>query len=185
MALSGKPRRIVTALDDEGLTYIARVEEVPGRRSQQLPPEVLARSYPRGAPDVRVVWDYDQLPVELPADPGLEPSGKLPGPQGARVSVTIFPPGWEGEMFWSNRVDIIWVMSGELTYVTDRGDEIVVGQGDLLIQNGANKAFFNRGSEPVYMGALMLGAVQAGPTPPIERYHGPPEGLRYADGAAP
>jgi hypothetical protein len=183
MALSGRPRRIVTALDEQGMTYIARVEEVPAHRSGRLPPDVQARSYPHGAPDVRVVWDWEELPVILPADPDAEPMGALPGPLGARVSVTIFPPGWEGEMFWSSRLDILWVMAGELTYVTDRGDEIVVGTGDLVVQNGANKAFFNRGSEPVHMGAVMLGAVQRGPTPPLESYHGQPEGLRYIDGA--
>jgi hypothetical protein len=182
MALNGKPRRIVTAIDEDGMTYIARVEEVPPDRSQALPADVQARSYPQGVPDVRVVWDCDRLPVTLPADPARQPTGKLPGPQGVRVSVTILPPGWAGEMFWSNRVDILWVMAGELTYVTDRGDEIAVGQGDLVIQNGANKAFFNRGSEPVYMGAMMLSAVQAGVTPPVERYHGPSDGLRYASG---
>lgn len=163
------------------MSYIARVEEVAAGRSKGLPDDVRARSYPGGIPDVRVVWDCEQLPVELPVDPDDQPSGQLPGPRGARVSVTIFPPGWEGEMFWSSRVDILWVMSGELTYMTDRGDEIVVGQGDLLIQNGANKAFFNRGSDPVYMGAVMLGAIQAGPTPPLEQYHGPPEALRYVE----
>jgi len=109
---TAKPRRIVTALDEDGKTYIARVEEVPGGRSQGLPDEVRRRSYPKGVPDVRVVWDCDQLPAVLPADPEAEPSGRLPGPQGVRVSVTIFPPGWEGEMFWSNRVDAggdLWV----------------------------------------------------------------------------
>jgi hypothetical protein len=188
MALPGdlspiaKPRRIVTALDADSKTYIARVEEVPSGRSQGLPDEIRRRSYPKGVPDVRVVWDCDELPAVLPSDPAAEPSGRLPGPHGVRVSVTIFPPGWEGEMFWSSRVDILWVMSGELTYVTDRGDEIVVGPGDLVLQNGANKAFFNRGSEPVHMGAVMVAALQSGPTPPLDHYHGPPEGLRYADG---
>jgi hypothetical protein len=183
MTQSGKPRRIVTAQDADGLTYIARVEEVPGGRSRGLPDDVRRRSYPRGTPDVRVVWDCDQLPAVLPADPEAEPSGRLPGSQGARVSVTIFPPGWEGEMFWSNRVDILWVMAGELTYITDRGDEIVISAGDLVVQNGANKKFLNRGSLPVHMGALMIPAVQSGLTPPLEQYHGPPEGLRYLDGA--
>jgi uncharacterized cupin superfamily protein len=84
-------------------------------------------------------------------------------------------------MFWSSRVDILWVMAGELTYVTDRGDEIVVGPGDLVVQNGANKAFFNRGQVPVHMGAVMCGAVQTDRTPPLEQYHGPRDGLRFSE----
>jgi hypothetical protein len=174
------PRRIVTALDESGLSYIALVEEVPGGVSQQLAPDIQARAYPHGMPDVRVVWECDALPAILPADPGARPTGHLPGPQGVRISVTIFPPGWEGELFWSSRVDILWVMTGELTYVTDCGDETVIGAGDLLIQNGVNKAFFNRGAEPVQMGAVMCGAAQAGPTPPPERYLGPADGVHLA-----
>jgi hypothetical protein len=29
----------------------------------------------------------------------------------------------------------------------------------------------------------MVAALQAGPTPPLDQYHGPPEGLRYAERA--
>ena len=181
MSPARAPRRIVTALDEQGRSYVARVEQVPAARSERLPPEIEARSYPHGVPDVRVVWDCDELPCVLPVDPEASASGTLPGPRGVRVSVTILPPGWEGEMFWSSRVDVLWVMSGELTYVTDRGDETVVGAGDLVIQNGVNKALFNRGAEPVHMGAVMCGAIQTGTTPPRDRYHGPRDGLRFGD----
>jgi uncharacterized cupin superfamily protein len=175
------PRRIVTALDADGMSYIARVEEIPAEGTASLPPDVAARSYPNGVPEVRVVWDCEQLPAVLPADPEARPSGRLPGAQGVRVSVTTLPPGWQGETFWSNRVDVLWVLSGELTYVTDRGDEVVLAGGDLLVQNGVNKAFHNRGDEPVQLGAVMVGAVQSGATPPLDRYHGPHEDLRYRD----
>jgi quercetin dioxygenase-like cupin family protein len=177
MASEGKPRRIITAQDADGRTRLARVEEVPQVSGATLPADVLARNYPPGAPDVRVVWGTEELPFALPADPD-PPSVALPGPRGIRVSVTTFPPGWTGEMFWSERVDVLWVMSGELTYVTDGGDEVVVEPGDIVIQNGANKAFHNRGAEPVRMGAVMCGAVFAGATPPMSQYHGPPRGPR-------
>ena len=71
---------------------------------------------------------------------------------------------------------------GDLVVTPPTGGVVVVGPGDLVLQNGANKAFFNRGSEPVHMGAVMVAALQSGPTPPLDHYHGPPEGLRYADG---
>jgi quercetin dioxygenase-like cupin family protein len=173
MASEGKPRRIVTGQDAVGKTRLVRVEEVPRESGADLPADVLARNYPHGAPDVRVVWGCEALPFELPAGPE-PPSTSLPGPRGVRVSVTTFPPGWTGEMFWSERVDVLWVMSGELTYVTDGGDEVVVEPGDIVIQNGANKAFHNRGSVPVRMGAVMCGAEFVGATPPPDAYHGPP-----------
>ena len=175
MTADGKPRRIVTAPDEHGLTRLARIEEVPRESAAALPPEVLARNYPQGMPDVRAVWGTDELPFALPAD-GEPPSLGLPGPRGVRVSVTQLPPGWSGETFWSERVDVLWVMAGALTYVTDGGDEVLVEPGDIVIQNGANKAFHNRGDVPVILGAVMCGAVYAGETPPAERYHGPPRG---------
>jgi hypothetical protein len=171
----GKPRRIVTAPDAHGRTRLAHVGEVPSEAAAELPADVLARNYPHGMPDVRAVWGSEELPFRLPAD-GEPPSLELPGPRGIRVSVTQLPPGWAGEMFWSERVDVLWVMAGELTYVTDGGDEIVVEPGDIVIQNGANKAFHNRGEVPVMMGAVMCGAVYSGATPPAGQYHGPPRG---------
>jgi quercetin dioxygenase-like cupin family protein len=101
-----------------------------------------------------------------------------PGGKGFRVSLMTYPPGWKGEMFWSNRVDLIWILSGELTYVTDGGDEVVLRPGDVVIQNGTNKAFMNRGSEPVWFGAVCCGAIRVGPTPPPEQFHGTQETLR-------
>jgi hypothetical protein len=173
VTIEGKPRRIVTAQDEGGRTRLARVEEVPREAAAALPREVLARNYPHGMPDVRAVWGTDELPFRLPCD-GEPPSLTLPGPRGIRVSVTQLPAGWIGEMFWSERVDVLWVMAGELTYVTDGGDEVVVEPGDIVIQNGANKALHNRGDVPVMMGAVMCGAVFEGETPPDEAYHGPP-----------
>lgn len=176
MTADGKPRRIVTGHDEQGRTRLLRVEEVPRESAAELPADVLARNYSDGMPDVRAVWGCDELPFALPVDPDDPPSAQLPGPRGIRVSSTEFPPGWTGRMFWSERVDVLWVMSGKLTYVTDGDDEVVVEPGDIVIQNGANKAFHNRGDEPVLMGAVMCGAVFAGATPPAEQYHGPPRG---------
>src|ERR1700759_3434867 len=66
MTPDGKPRRIVTAPDEHGRTRLARVEEVPRESAAELPPEVLARNYPHGMPDVRAVWGTDELPFALP-----------------------------------------------------------------------------------------------------------------------
>src|SRR4051794_37632716 len=79
MAAEGKPRRIITAPDSDGRTRLARVEEVPAVSGAALPPDVLARNYPHGAPDVRVVWGTEELPFTLPAGPE-PPSTALPGP---------------------------------------------------------------------------------------------------------
>ncbi len=180
------PRRIVTALGPDGKSYLARVEELePTDVSQwEANAEALKVGYPRWAegehPESRTVWGCDQLPFVLPSDPAGTPHGRHmpPGGSGFRVSLMTYPPGWAGEMFWSNRVDVIWILSGELTYVTDGGDEVVLRPGDVVIQNGTNKAFHNRGSVAVWMGAVCCGAIRVGTTPPAEQYHGTQENLQ-------
>jgi len=172
MAEPRRPRRIVTGLDDRGRSLLVRVDEVPPSTRLNISEETVARSYPHGPPAVHAIWSCDELPFELPVDPAAVPSGAHPGPLGMRVSVTVFPPGWQGEMFWSDRVDVLWMMAGELRYVTDSGEEIAFGPGDILIQNGTNKAFFNDRDEPAQMGCVMLGAVRRGRTPPEHQFHG-------------
>ena len=174
MTTEWQPRRIVTALDDEGKSYLVRVEPVPPSAPVNVPADSISRSYPQGPPAVHAVWSCDELPFALPADPQEIPTGAHPGPLGLRLSVTVFPPGWRGEMFWSNRVDFLWMMSGRLLYTTDRGDEIVFGSGDIVIQNGTNKAFLNNWDEPAIMGSVLCGAVRRGNAPPAHEYHGPP-----------
>jgi quercetin dioxygenase-like cupin family protein len=175
------PRRIVTALDERGVSYLARVEELAAAGPDVGRPDSADVAYPGwrdgDRPDVRVAWGCDELPFRLPVDPEATPSGAHPGPLGVRVSVVTYPAGWQGEMFWSNRVDVLWMLAGELVYRTDGGDEVVLRPGDVVIQNGTNKAFENRSAEPVTFGAVMFGAVNAGPTPPRERFHGAPHEL--------
>jgi hypothetical protein len=181
------PRRIVTALREDGTSYIARVDELDrsgfhprGDSPEEL--EMLAVAYPRWQegelPDVRVVWGRNHLPFELPNDPQETPGGGIGGPDSVRFSITIYPPGWEGEYFWANRMNILWVLRGALTYRTDSGDEVVAEPGDTIVQNGTNNAFFNRGDEDVWMAAAMFTARRvAGPTPPRERFQGTQEQL--------
>src|SRR3954470_251256 len=123
-----RPRRIVTGLREDGKSYIAIDEELaaPDWAGQPINTnDRVSIAYPRGLPNVAAVWSIDELPAELPWD-GEAPSGTHPGPRGVRVSMGMYPPGWRGELFWSNRVDILWVAKGELTYVTDSGEEVVV-----------------------------------------------------------
>jgi hypothetical protein len=169
-----RPRRIVTALRGDGLSHIAldeELEQAPRTGQPMDSGDRVTSAYPRGIPDVSAIWSVDELPAQLPWN-GELPSGAHPGARGVRVSMGIYPPGWSGEMFWSNRLDILWVAKGELTYVTDSGDEVVVTPGDIVVQNGTNKSFHNRGSEDMWMGAVMLGATRVGETPPRDAFHG-------------
>jgi mannose-6-phosphate isomerase-like protein (cupin superfamily) len=49
------------------------------------------------------------------------------------------------------------VLSGEMTMLLDEG-EVVLRAGDILVQRGTAHAWSNRGSEPVVMAVVILGA---------------------------
>lgn len=186
--------RYITALGPDGRSRIARVDDLsePDESPQAMDPEALRVAYPRWAegerPDTRGVIQVDRLPLRLPTDGNDDVVGSRPGEHGVRISVTTYPPGWNGEMFWSNRVDVLLILSGTLTYVTDSGDKLLLRPGDTVVQNGTCKAFRNDGDEDAVMYAVMFGATHVGRTPPGDRYHGRPdeyqEILRRAIGAS-
>jgi hypothetical protein len=169
-------RRVVTAVDQDGRSYVARDEALQEMDYDAVDPAQMAMPYPRWGdgehPGISIVWGSGGLPFEHPVDPGETPSGALPGPDAPhalRVSSISYPPGWEGELFWTLTTDLIFVISGELTQVLDGGDEVTVGAGDVLIQNGTNKRMCNRGDVPANIGVVMCAAVAAGRTPPADR----------------
>jgi hypothetical protein len=166
------PRRVVTKLGDDGKSYIARDEELAEMDYGTVDPARMKNTYPGWGegehPEIRVVWGTTQLPFRQPEQQDAPPSesGEMPsGRPFVRMSHITYPPGWQGEMFWTNTTDVIWIISGEFTYVTDSGDEVTLRPGDTLIQNGTNKSLQNRGSEPAVIGVVMCATERVGPSP--------------------
>jgi quercetin dioxygenase-like cupin family protein len=166
-----RPRRVVTGTDGDGKSYYARVEEID---------EV---DYPavglEGDPfrhRVWRVWGIDRLPDIVPSS-GTEapeaprPAPLEPEPLGVVVTMTSVAPTDEPTaMRWRDTMDVVFVMSGELAYRTDGGDEVDLRPGDVLIQNGTNHAWHNRGEEPALLGVASFAGVRFGRTPPPEDY---------------
>jgi uncharacterized cupin superfamily protein len=168
-------RRVVTEVREDGKSYIARVDEMDAD-SEAIPPDTVPVAYPEYTegkhPGINALWGTGALPFHHPVDVENPPTGNFwetcTNPTGLRVSQITYYPGHEGEFFWTQTTDFIFIVSGELTCVVDSGDEIVLRQGDLMVQNGTNKAWFNRGTEPAVMACVMTGTVFDGPTPPPE-----------------
>lgn len=177
------PRRIVTALAEDGTSYLARNEELHDDMAERTDLESMRVAYPRfeqgERPGTYTVWGAQELPFTLPSDPDVTPPGTHvpPGNPGFRLGLLSYPPGWKGELFWSNRVDFLIILEGEFTYATET-DEVVLRPGDVVVQNGTNKAFSNDGDVPVWAVGLCFGAIRVGPTPPHEQFHGTPETLQ-------
>jgi quercetin dioxygenase-like cupin family protein len=167
------PRRIVTALDQEGLSRLARIEDVAEDDYSLIDPRSVAVPYPRWAqgehPEIRVVWGHSGLPPRFPNDASTQTPGGFPQPGDLRVSLVTYAPGHEGEFFWADTFDVVFVVAGELTYETDGGETMILREGDVVLQYATNKALHNRGTRPATIGTVMIGGRRVGPTPPRER----------------
>jgi len=61
-------------------------------------------------------------------------------------------------MHTTDTVDYGIVISGEICLELDDGAQVVLKQGDCVIQNGTHHAWINRGTEPCLMAFVMIGA---------------------------
>jgi mannose-6-phosphate isomerase-like protein (cupin superfamily) len=64
-------------------------------------------------------------------------------------------------MHRTDTVDMLLVISGEITLELDDGVERTLGPGDVVIQNGTRHRWHNRGTEPVVMACALVGASRA------------------------
>jgi hypothetical protein len=131
------------------------------------------------------LWGTDAIPVPLPSDGSVDylPTRFAPA-TGARVLVVTYPPAddrplsggsevdsavvpsdggrYESNdpasgLHQTNTVDIVLVLSGEIGLEQDDGAQVVLSEGDVLVQNGARHAWRLRGVE-CKVAFFMLGA---------------------------
>lgn len=91
----------------------------------------------------------------------LSDTWSLDPPAGGHVfRLSIFPPAAPGEEPWMHRtetVDYALILEGELTLVMDES-ETVLRPGDVVVQQGANHGWINRGTKPVRMAVVLIDA---------------------------
>jgi quercetin dioxygenase-like cupin family protein len=118
------PRRLVTGLDAQGRSAVV----IDG-------------------PAANVIWRAEDLPAsnDGAADAG---GGRLRFPtQGVEFVFADFPPGSASGMHATDTLDLIVVVSGEVTFVTETG-EALLRAGDVLVDRGVQHAWRNDGPAP-------------------------------------
>lgn len=195
------PKRIVTGLREDGVSYFARVEEVE---------EVdYASTYPRLADnpnrfiEIYRMWAMDQMPIVLPVDgltapidgnPGadetaeaLRRSSPQPRTGGVRITLIKYLPGKSKNqrLHWHDTFDLQWLIAGELVTIMDDGSEVTMTAGDLVVQHGTRHDWECRSDVGAVLALVQFGVERTGKRPPDEGFQDhTPEGLAEEMSAA-
>jgi mannose-6-phosphate isomerase-like protein (cupin superfamily) len=174
------PRRVVTGHSNNGKSVF--VSDGPSPRHEAF------AGMPGFAITAVWATDHGMTALPGSNDPTAAMTTFVPAPGGTRLVVTVLPPETQGAaqssnaealgeqlaarlpglaqamepdnpgMHTTDTVDYDIVMSGELTLELDDGAVVKLGPGDVVIQNGTRHAWRNRGSRPVIMYSVLVGA---------------------------
>lgn len=137
------PRRVVTGHDGDGVSTVL----------QDGPPPVVTR-IPQSGVAFAEMWSTGATPAPVAADEP-DPAGgpvRIPPPRGGtRIRINEFQPGHlrdgrQSRWHRTETVDYGIVISGELVLLLE-DREVVLRQGDVVVQRGTNHAWANRGDE--------------------------------------
>lgn len=156
------PRVVVSGIGENGRSCVARdggpLARMDGARAA-----------------INNVWELDAVPATVAAmPPQRETYEMMPSSGGVTVIMCAIPPDaeWEDDpsvleaslaevgvsgveeedatagLHATNSVDIVTVLSGELTCVLEE-DQVLLRAGDVFVQRGTAHAWHNRGTETV------------------------------------
>ena len=111
-----------------------------------------------------LIWATDECPAEIwtGEDYGALRIGTQPPGNGSRFTVNDYPPGMPGRMHRTDSLDIIFVLSGGIDMELDNGVEVRLNAGDVMVQQGTNHAWWNRGTETCRLAIALLDARPGG-----------------------
>ncbi len=172
--MAEKIRRVVTATNDAGVSYILLDDETP-HTLEMTGIGVVASE----------IWVTDGCPADNTgsADAADRPIALEPPPGGAVFRTGEFPPDkdWRGKtdgaegfraflaegahvgdpddamMHQTNTIDFVVVIKGELTAVMQDGERTLY-PGDCFVQRGTVHSWHNRTDEPALVAAVLVSA---------------------------
>lgn len=174
------PRRVLTAIDAKGRSYIA--EDGPSPAEFVLPGSTYRSTN---------MWRTHAAPGAIDAhDDIAEHRGVLPPSRGTVLRVIDFPPSGDAtpeqraamvkavfaalypdadhhegsarsaSMHTTDTVDYAIVLEGEIVAVMDR-DETILRAGDILIQRGTPHGWENRSGHPARIAFVLIDAIRS------------------------
>jgi DNA-binding CsgD family transcriptional regulator len=172
-------RRVVTAADESGQSYILRDSQVSltdfravhwfTRRTADAlrdPPSREISRLPLAPPRGATTFQFIIVPPESPAVSWEELNAfyavAFDGTDTVRMDIKRHPG-----MHRTNTIDYITVLQGELTMVLSRED-VTLRPFDTVIQRGTAHAWANRGPSPAMFAAITIDIAVAGVGQPAE-----------------
>ncbi|ENH71815.1 hypothetical protein FOC1_g10004062 [Fusarium oxysporum f. sp. cubense race 1] len=107
--------------------------------------------------DLSVFVDDDAVPVHNSnAAPPFNDNVPQCPPGGVTFCTTDFLPGTQTPMHRTLTMDYCVVMSGEIVLVLDSGEEKVIREGDITLQQGVNHMWINRSQSTCWVAFIMV-----------------------------
>jgi quercetin dioxygenase-like cupin family protein len=145
-----KVRRVVTGHDMSGRAVV-KIDEVSKNVISNRP----------GA-SACVVWTTDSIPADNSGegDAALKKTGTtLPG--GTVFRLVEFSPGVSPRVHRTDSIDYAVVISGEIDMELEKGKEVHLKAGDVLVQRGTVHNWINRGNVPCVIAFSLIDAKPA------------------------
>ena len=145
-----KVRRVVTGHDGTGRAVV-KIDEVSKNIVSNRP----------GA-SACVVWTTDTIPADNSGDSDASTrkvGTTLPG--GTVFRVIEFSPGVAPRVHRTDSIDYAVVISGEIDMELEKGTEVHLKAGDVLVQRGTVHCWINRGKAPCVMAFALVDAEPA------------------------
>jgi len=148
-----KIRRVITG-HDAGGRAVVKIDEISKNVISNRP----------GA-SACVVWTTDAIPADNSGegDVALKKVGTtLPG--GTVFRVVEFSPGVSPRVHRTDSIDYAVIISGEIDMELEKGKEVHLKAGDVLVQRGTLHNWINRGKVPCVIAFALVDAksVEAG-----------------------
>jgi quercetin dioxygenase-like cupin family protein len=142
-----KVRRIVTG-HDGAARAVVKIDEV-------------AKNVVSNRPGVSswVIWTSDTNPVDNSGD--ADTSTRKVGTTlagGTVFRVVEFGPGCAPRVHRTDSIDYAVVISGEIDMELEKGDEVHLKAGDVLVQRGTVHCWINRGNAPCTIAFVLIDA---------------------------
>jgi quercetin dioxygenase-like cupin family protein len=140
-------RRVVTGHDDEGRAVVV-IDEVAKNISRKRPGYESA-----------VIWSTESFPADN-TDPTDGATRNVPTavPNGTVFRVVCYEPGVSPRVHRTDSLDYAIIVSGEIDMELERGTEVHLKAGDVVVQRGTVHNWIHRGSEPCVIAYVLTSA---------------------------